>query len=135
MVLLPTGPTHCWIGRPGKEPGYFGSTLTPRNYSAVTAAAMLVRTEVFDAAGGFDPAFARDYNDVDFCLRVGDLGYRVAWTPYARFVHHEGASLARRKADPNESKAFQQRWATRLAADPYYSPALNQQLARLYEAR
>jgi glycosyltransferase involved in cell wall biosynthesis len=59
MVLLPSGPTHCWIGKAGKEPGYFGSTLTPRNYLAVTAAAMLVRTSVFDALGGFDAAFAR----------------------------------------------------------------------------
>ncbi len=48
IVLLPSGPTHCWIAKPAKEPGYFGSTLTPRNYLAVTAAAMLVRTSVFD---------------------------------------------------------------------------------------
>jgi len=135
MVLLPSGPTHCWIGKPGKEAGYFGSTLTPRNYSAVTAAAMLVRTSVFDEAGGFDEAFARDYNDVDFCLRIRELGHRVAWTPYARFIHHEGASLARRKPDAQESRLFHDRWVERMAVDPYYSPALNQQLARLYEAR
>ena len=134
MVLLPSGPTHCWIGKPAKEPGYFGSTLTPRNYSAVTAAAMLVRAEVFDAAGGFDTAFARDYNDVDFCLRVQGLGHRVAWTPYARFIHHEGASLARRKPDAQESRLFHDRWVERMPVDPCYSPALNQQLARLYEA-
>ena len=96
---------------------------------------MLVRTEVFDAADGFDTAFARDFNDVDFCLRTQALGHRVAWTPYARFVHHEGASLARRKPDPKESSLFQQRWAQQQPVDPYYSPALNQQLARIYEAR
>ncbi len=135
MVLLPSGPTHCWIGKPGKEAGYFGSTLTPRNYSAVTAAAMLVRTSVFDEAGGFDEDFARDFNDVDFCLRIRELGHRVAWTPYARFIHHEGASLARRKPDAQESRLFHDRWVERMPVDPYYSPALNQQLARLYEAR
>ena len=134
MVLLPSGPTHCWIGKPAKEPGYFGSTLTPRNYSAVTAAAMLVRAEVFDAADGFDTAFARDYNDVDFCLRVQGLGHRVARTPYARFIHHEGASLARRKPDAQESRLFHDRWVERMPVDPCYSPALNQQLPRLYEA-
>ena len=48
MVMLPSGPTHCWIAKAGKEPGYFGSTLTPRNYSAITAAAMLTRISIFD---------------------------------------------------------------------------------------
>jgi GT2 family glycosyltransferase len=108
--------------------------LTPRNYSAVTAAAMLVRTTVFDRVGGFDPAFARDFNDVDFCLRVQDVGYRVAWTPYAHFSHHEGASMARRKADPREQSMFEERWAEQYPVDPFYSPALNPELERMYEA-
>jgi GT2 family glycosyltransferase len=131
MVLLPSGPTHPFIGRPAKEPGYFGSALTPRNYSAVTAAAMLVRTSVFDEVGGFDTAFARDFNDVDFCLRVGAADHRVAWTPYAHFTHYEGATMARRKADPREAALFRERWTQR---DPFYSPALHQDLSRLYEA-
>ena len=134
LVLLPSGPTHVWIGKPAKEPGYFGSTLTPRNYLAVTAAAMLVRSEVFDQLDGFDESFARDFNDVDFCLRAHGAGWRVAWTPYAHLTHHEGASMARKKADPRESAMFQERWGTAQAADPYYSPALNQALERIYEA-
>lgn len=134
LIMLPSGPTHCWIGKPGKFPGYFGSTLTPRNFSAVTAAAMLVRSSVFDEFGGFDTTFARDFNDVDFCLRVAQSGYRVAWTPYAHFTHHEGASMARRQADSREAVLFTKRWSDRLQADPYYSPALNPQLERLYEA-
>ena len=135
MILLPSGPTHPFISKPGRDFGYFGSTLTPRNFSAVTAAAMLVRSEVFDAAGGFDPAFARDFNDVDFSLRVRRLGCRVAWTPYAHFTHFEGASLARRKPDPIEHAEFIRRWDDVLQADPFYSPRLNAQLARIYEAR
>jgi len=134
MVLLPSGPTHPWISRPAKEPGYFGSTLTPRNYSAVTAAAMLVRTAVFDEAGGFDPAFAHDYNDVDFCLRVGARGHRVAWTPYAHFIHYEGATMARKKSDPAEHALFGRRWGQLMREDPYYSRALNPELQRIYEA-
>lgn len=134
IVLLPSGPTHAHIGRPAKWSGYFGSTLTPRNMSAVTAAAMLVRAEVFDQLRGFDPMFARDFNDVDFCLRAGDAGYRVAWTPYAHFTHHEGASIVRRKADPGEYQLFQERWSGVLERDPFYSPALNPQLERIFEA-
>ncbi len=134
MVLLPSGPTHAWISKPGKEPGYFGSTLTPRNYAAVTAAAFLVRTSVFDQVHGFDLAFAKDYNDVDFCLRVREAGYRVAWTPYAHFVHYEGATMARKKADQQEHALFVERWSAMLNNDPYYSPALNPELQRMYEA-
>ena len=134
LVLLPSGPTHCWIARPAKDPGYFGSTLTPRNYLAVTAAAMLVRARVFDELDGFDAAFARDFNDVDFCLRAHRAGHRVAWTPYAHFTHYEGATMARKKSDPAEQQLFRDRWSSAYPVDPYYSPALNQDLARIYEA-
>jgi GT2 family glycosyltransferase len=134
LVLLPSGPTHAWIGKPAKEPGYFGSTLTPRNYLAVTAAAMLVRASVFDELDGFDEVFARDFNDVDFCLRAHRAGHRIGWTPYAHLTHHEGASMARRKADPRESAMFTERWGTTYPVDPYYSPALNPALERIYEA-
>ena len=134
LVLLPSGPTHAWIGKAAKEPGYFGSTLTPRNYLAVTGAAMLVETQSFDELGGFDEVFARDFNDVDFCLRAHQAGYRVAWTPYAHLTHHEGASMTRRKADQRESVMFAERWGTIYHVDPYYSSALNPALERIYEA-
>ena len=134
IVMLPSGPTHAWIGKPGKEYGYFGSILTPRNYSAVTAAAMLVRTSVFDGLGGFDTAFARDFNDIDFCLRAQAAGSRVAWTPYAHLTHHEGASIVRKRADPAEQALFEERWAGAVP-DRHYSIALNEQLARIYEPK
>ncbi len=95
---------------------------------------MLVRTSVFDAAGGFDPVFARDFNDVDFCLRVHAAGHRVAWTPYAHFTHYEGATMARKKPEASEALEFRRRWTDTYPVDPYYSPALNPQLARIYEA-
>ena len=135
MVMLPSGPTHPWISKGANEYGYFGQTLTPRNYSAVTAAAFLVRTTLFDQLQGFDTVFARDFNDVDFCLRMRDSGFRVAWTPYSHFTHHEGASIIRRKSDPKELAIFQERWAKKYAVDPYYSPALKPDLDRMYEAR
>ena len=134
IVLLPSGPTHAHIAKSGNNPGYFGSTLTPRNYAAVTAAAMLTPTAVFDELDGFDATFARDFNDVDYCLRLREAGYRVAWTPYAHLTHHEGASIVRKAADPAEHTEFRKRWAHKYDVDPYYSPALNQRLERIYEA-
>ena len=134
IVMLPSGPTHAHIAKAANHPGYFGSTLTPRNYLAVTAAAMLTPTAVFDELGGFDTTFARDFNDVDYCLRLHASGYRVAWTPYAHLIHHEGASIVRKAADPAELAAFGERWASEYPVDPYYSPALNPRLERIYEA-
>jgi len=134
IVMLPSGPTHCLIAKAGKEPGYFGSTLTPRNYSAVTAAAMLTRSSVFDELNGLDTSFAHDFNDVDYCLRARKAGYRVAWTPYAHFTHYEGASIVRKKPDSAESAMFHSRWGTDYRVDPYYSAALNQTHSRMYEA-
>ena len=134
IVLLPSGPTHVYIAKSGNYPGYFGSTLTPRNYSAVTAAAMLTSTFVFDELGGLDTQFARDFNDVDYCLRLRKAGYRVAWTPYAHLTHHEGASIVRKTADPRELAVFRDRWAADYRVDPYYSPALNPRLERIFEA-
>jgi GT2 family glycosyltransferase len=135
IVLLPSGPTHAYISKPDGFPGYFGSTLTPRNYSAVTGAAMLTRVDGFDAVGGFDDAFARDFNDVDYCLRLREHGYRIAWTPYAHFTHHEGASITRKTADAAEYETFRKRWGGAYEVDPFYSAGLNDQLARLYEVR
>jgi GT2 family glycosyltransferase len=94
-----------------------------------------VRTELFDQLNGFDTVFARDFNDVDFCLRMRELGYRVAWTPYAHFTHPEGASIVRKKADPTEAQVFAQRWNAKYQEDPYYSVALKTELDRMYEAR
>ena len=134
IIMLPSGPTHPYISKSGKDYGYFGATLTPRNYLAVTAAAMLVNKQLFNELQGFDTAFARDFNDVDFCLRIREHGQRIAWTPYAHFTHHEGASLTRKKSDPQEQQLFTARWGSKYPVDPYYSPALNQDLQRIYEA-
>lgn len=134
IVMLPTGPHHVHIAHGGDWPGYFGSTLTPRNYSAVTAAALMVGAETFDALNGFDTTFARDYNDIDFCLRAREAGLRVAWTPYAHFTHYEGSSIVRKTPAASETAEFQSRWSHRYTTDPYYSPKLNPHLDRLYEA-
>lgn len=134
IVMLPGGPTHPFIAKPKSEYGYFGSALTPRNYSAVTAAAMLTSRQAFEEVNGFDTEFARDFNDVDYCLKLRAKNYRIAWTPFAHFTHHEGVSIQRKAPNPAEAKLFTDRWHNEQVTDPYYSPALNPQLERIYEA-
>src|SRR5665213_2397434 len=84
---------HPYIGEPGEAIGYWGRVLVPQEFSAVTAACCVTRRAVWDAVGGFDEEnFAVAYNDVDYCLKVREAGFRVVWTPYARLLHEASAS-------------------------------------------
>lgn len=71
------------------NPGYFGRAQVVQNFSAVTAACLLVRKDIYIQAGGLDEEnLVVAFNDIDFCLRVGEMGYRNLWTPYAELYHH-----------------------------------------------
>jgi len=110
--------------------GYFGRAVLHQSFSAVTAACLVVRTEVFEQVEGLDEALQVAFNDVDFCLRVRQAGYRNVWTPYAEMVHHESASRGQ-ETTPEKQKRFEgevhymeERWADELQVDPAYSPNL-----------
>jgi GT2 family glycosyltransferase len=125
MVLgIKAGVAHAFRGAPGTHPGYFDSAVVTRNYSAVTGACLMTRRDVFESLGGFNEAFAVDYNDVDYCLRAQARGYRVVFTPAARLWHHESVTRPRR-VDPAEHALFHRVWATAIARDPYYNPNLS----------
>ncbi len=122
-----------------ESPGYYNRLITIQNYSAVTAACLMVRREVFEQAGGLDPAFKIEFGDVDFCLRILSLGYRNLWTPYAQLYHHE--SLTRGGYDSHEKQAlnfhevelFQARWGDFIRrGDPSYNPNLTHQREDFY---
>jgi GT2 family glycosyltransferase len=110
--------------------GYLDRLRCVQNVSAVTAACLLVRRQVFDQVGGLDESITVAFNDVDFCLRVRAAGYLNVWTPFAKLIHHESVSRgrdltptkARRFGD--EYAAMQRRWGADLLNDPYYSPHL-----------
>ena len=56
--------------------------------------------------GGLDEAFAVAFNDVDFCLRVREAGYRIVWTPYAQLTHYESKSRGGDEKDPVKARRF-----------------------------
>src|SRR5699024_10001050 len=72
--------------------GYRFRVAIVEDFCAVTAGCLLVRSQVYDEMGGLDVGFTVAFNDVDFCLRVRDAGYRIIWTPYARLYHYESKS-------------------------------------------
>ena len=122
VTLLDGKPHHHFYGWPGHDPGYFGSHILTRNYSSVTGACLLTRTELFHDVGGFAADFPLNFNDIDFCLRLRKKGLRIVFTPYAQLFHFESASKTGCYA--HEVDAFVKRWGGDYALDPYYSPHL-----------
>ncbi len=76
-------------GMPGEYAGYMGWSGVVKECSAVSGACMMSRREVFEELDGFDEAFALEFGDIDYCLRLRHAGYRVVYTPHAELVHHE----------------------------------------------
>jgi GT2 family glycosyltransferase len=115
---------HAFHSHPGSAPGYGSSAVIVRNYSAVTAACMMTRRELFEQVGGFDERFAVDFNDTDYCLRLRQRGLRIVYTPHAELYHHESASFGVRTWRAADLEAMRQAWADVCEQDPYYSPHL-----------
>lgn len=111
--------------------GHQNRLVSVQNYSAVTAACLLIRKSVFLEVGGLEEQYLTvAFNDVDLCLKVMKAGYRNLWTPYAELYHYE--SKSRGKEDTPEKKAreqqeiiyMQQKWQHIISDDPYYHPSL-----------
>jgi O-antigen biosynthesis protein len=122
------GHSHRYMAE--HSPGYFGQLNVTRNYSAVTAACLLTRREVFETVGGFNEDLAVAFNDVDFCLEVRRAGYRIVYTPYARLYHYESASRGSDTTIENAGRFRAEiaymlaKWGTVLQHDPCYNPNL-----------
>jgi GT2 family glycosyltransferase len=125
VVLGMRGIAGHWLYRlPGSSRGYFNSLHVVRNFSAVTAACLLLRREVFESIRGFDEALAVSYNDVDLCLRIREAGYRIVWVPEAELYHCEFATRPKIVLDPKEVEYMEKKWGAILRNDPYYNPNL-----------
>ena len=106
--------------------------MVTRQQSCVTAACLLTRQDVWQEVEGLDAInLAVAFNDVDYCLKAREAGYKVIWTPNARLYHHE--SKSRGRDDENLQKAarferevvfMRERWGKILDKDPFYNPNL-----------
>ena len=113
-----------------RYPGFLQSLVSVRDYSAVTAACMMVPSAVFEEVGGFDELQAVGFNDTDLCLRIGEAGYKVLNDPYAVLLHYESStrSSADQLEHPQDSRQFRTTWRTLLRdGDPFYNPMLDLQ--------
>lgn len=123
------GHGHKYLSR--KNYGYFGRAILPQEVSAVTAACLLVKKDIYLQVGGLNGTdLTIAFNDVDFCLTIKEAGYRNIWTPYAELFHHESASRGventkeKSQRFNHEVKYMKNKWAYLLLDDPAYNPNL-----------
>jgi O-antigen biosynthesis protein len=119
---------HAYKNFPRGYRGQSSRALLCQNLSAVTAACLVVRRRVFEDVAGLDEKkLPIAFNDVDFCLRLAESGYRNVWTPYAEVYHYESASRGYENTPEKlerfeiESRYMKQRWQELLVSDPAYN--------------
>jgi GT2 family glycosyltransferase len=118
---------HPFRHFPAPSAHHFGFAQVIRNCSAVTAACMMTKRDLFLKLGGFnEQELTEAFQDVDYCLRTRETGLLVVYTPYATLVHHESASRGF-AVNPTELHHFGTKWAEAIACDPYYSPNLTRE--------
>lgn len=107
--------------------GYLQRLDVVSNYSAITGACLLVKRAQWVEVGGFDEQLAVAFNDVDFCLKLSERGYRHVVLPQVQFYHHESLTRGlestpeKQQRFEQEQRMMQQRWGIRLQQDPYYN--------------
>lgn len=104
--------------------GYYNLGESIREVSAVTAACMMMRREVFDRVGGFDERLRVAFNDVDLCLRIRKLGYSIIYQPLARLYHFESATRGRLHPMADERLLISTWGDADTLVDPYVSPRI-----------
>ena len=123
---------HAHLGRCRGDPGYCGRAIMTQNFQAVTAACLLVRKSTYLQVGGLNEESLKvAFNDVDFCMKLFESGWRNVWTPFAEMYHHESATRgldttpANKARFDSEVQYMLKRWGNVLQNDPTYNPNLS----------
>jgi GT2 family glycosyltransferase len=129
---------HQYCHMPHNYTGPNGETILVRELSAVTGACLVVKRSVFVESGRFDEInLPVAFNDIDFCLRLRENGYRNIFTPFAELIHHESASRGsdfvpeRRKKFIEECNYMIARWGDTMQNDPFFNPNYSLQLGAM----
>lgn len=123
---------HMFVNMPGERSGYLHKASLQMDYSAVTAACMMMKRSVFEKIGGFEERLSVAFNDVDLCLRTNEAGYLVVYDPYVKLYHYESKSRGAEDSEEkikrfqNEIEFMRTRWEAMLKnGDPYYNKNLS----------
>ncbi|HJQ60735.1 MAG TPA: glycosyltransferase [Vineibacter sp.] len=115
-------PVHVRRGYPRDDTGYFFSSRATRNVMAVTSDCLLTDADLFRHLGGFNEALSDGFHDVDYCLKVQEIGRTVVLVPAAEFTRTAPAGDALGAATP-VPEYLQHRWARSMTSDRYYNEA------------
>ena len=122
---------HAFIGLDAKEYGYMSRAYLSCDYTAVTAACLMVPKAVFDEVGGLCEEYAVAFNDVDLCMKVRSKGYLVVYDAFSQWYHYESKSRGLEDTPEKvarfnkEIQIFERRWPDIMRdGDPYYNPNL-----------
>ena len=136
LILVPKT-VHSVIliyqGYPRDYYGYVSRLKCVNNYSALTAACLMIKRSIVDEVEGFDAQrLSVAYNDVDLCLRIQEAGYHNVWTPYAEAYHHESISRGHEKSVEDVERREREKWHLKdkhpdifSKGDPFYNPNLS----------
>jgi GT2 family glycosyltransferase len=123
---------HYHRETPGYEPGYVLRASSDQYLSGVTAACMLTHKAVYEEVGGLDEAHLPiAFNDVDYCLKLRENGYLIAYSANSVLIHYESVSRGKEDTPAKKFRAhseiltMQNRWREVLKHDPYFSPNLS----------
>lgn len=122
---------HVFLTENKDASGYFWHIQAPSNYSALTAACLMVSKKNFYLVGGFDENLSVDYNDIDFCLKLKEKGFDNVYLPHVVLYHYESIS----RGHPHKTKEsyerhlkeiaiFKLKWKKYIDHDPCYNPNL-----------
>ncbi len=117
----------AYLSEGARHPGYNCNLTTVRDYSAVTAACMMVSRRAWRAVRGFDEGFVVGFNDTDLCLRIREAGFKVLYDGFTVLYHHESATRTESNEvdHPGDDARLRRRWAGYfVGGDPFYNPLL-----------
>ncbi len=118
---------HIYVANNYYDNGLFGRLVMPYNYTAVTAACLLIKKEKFLNVKGFDEKLTVALNDVDLNLKQLKKGYYNVCLSNIEMYHYESksrgyeASKEKHERFLNEQKYMKEKWGNYLEKDKYFS--------------
>ena len=106
-------PSHIYERFPEDHP----AVNKVRDFQAVTAACMLIKKEIYHQAGGFDEQYINGFEDVDFCFKVRESGWRIVYQPKSVVLHFEGMSKGRHQHETANGMLLWKRWGNKIVPD------------------
>ena len=122
--------SHLHLGKGRDVVAWAGQLAVPQDYSAVTAACLVVSRKKWEEVGGLEEKLKVAYNDVDFNIKLLEKGYYNVCLANVEMFHHESKSRGadtsgeKKKRFDAEQDFMYKKWEKRIANDPFYNPNL-----------